>query len=280
VQALSALPQLRNQFLVYLYDNSPEPAPISDELFPCPYVAVHPKRNSGLPKAYNMALELALSREIPWLVLLDSDTEVTASFLSAVDAVSRDVQDNPSIAALVPHLVENGVVHSPRFSGPFIRPAVGLNTSGVMTREIVAMNSGTTFRAASMQALGGFNSEFWLDYLDYWIFRTLKNKNLSVYVLAEKLQHSLSFADVTERMSIERYRNMLEAERFFVARYGSPWEQIRLKLVLIKRAIGLALHSSNRQFFWLTLALALPATAPIQPPRIEEESAPGETSKS
>jgi hypothetical protein len=121
-----------------------------------------------------------------------------------------------------------------------------------MTSEIIALNSGSTLRLAAMESIGGFNPEFWLDYLDYWVFRSLQKSGSKIYVLPEALQHSLSFADAARRMPLERYRNMLEAETYFTARYGSQWERLRLQFVLLKRA-GRFLRSAQKPFFLLTM---------------------------
>jgi hypothetical protein len=114
------------------------------------------------------------------------------------------------------------------------------------------MNSGSVIRVSAVAALGGFNTEFWLDYLDYWLFRSLQSRGGRVFVLPETLAHSLSFADPIGRMSEERYRNMLDAEHYFTAAFGSPWERFRLKLVLLKRAISFALQRRGARLARLT----------------------------
>jgi glycosyltransferase involved in cell wall biosynthesis len=250
-QVLSQFPELAAGLYVCIYDNSPDPAPFPSDLLPCELSIFQPHRNEGLAKAYNTALAQAQRRKIAWLLLLDSDTQITSSYLNTALRITGELEADTKVSALVPHIVEAGTIHSPRFASAFRRRPVGLNTSGVMPSEVIALNSGSILRVGAMEALGGFNPEFWLDYLDYWVFRSLQNRGLQIYVLPEQLEHSLSFADAARRMPLERYRNMLEAETYFTARYGSRWERLRLKFVLLKRATRF-LTSPDKSFFLLT----------------------------
>jgi GT2 family glycosyltransferase len=250
-QAIAQHPVLATKLAVCIYDNSPDPEALPTHLFGSKFAGFQPKRNTGLAQAYNAVLEFAAKRNIPWLLLLDSDTELTSSFLITALKVSRVVQEN--VAALVPHITERTTVHSPRFAGAFRRRAIDLKTSGIASREVIAINSGSVVRVSAVQVLGGFNTEFWLDYLDYWLFRSLQRKGYRIFVLPERLEHSLSFADAPRRMPLARYQNMLRAESYFTSRYGSLWESVRLKLVLLKRALRYAINSREFAFVRLTL---------------------------
>jgi GT2 family glycosyltransferase len=209
--------------------------------------------NGGLPPAYEKALEIAEARNIPWLLLLDSDTEISAEFLGACLRTANDLNESPQIAAIVPHVVEGGVAHSPRKMGWLRRPALPPDFSGLFTRELIALNSGAAIRVSAMQALGGFSAEFWLDYLDYWLFRVLQRKALRVYVLRETVEHSLSLSHAPAEMSVERYRNMLVAEHYYTAKFGSAWERMRLKLVLLSRVMKFAVNPLSRAFLPLAV---------------------------
>jgi GT2 family glycosyltransferase len=261
-------PDLANELLVCIYDNSPEPEPIPDDLLPAEMLIFQPRVNGGLPPAYNKALEVARARGIPWLTLLDSDTEVSAEFLNASLRTANEIKASPQIVAIVPHVVEGGIAHSPRKMGWLRRPALPSSFSGVFPYELVALNSGATVRVSAMEAIGGFSSEFWLDYLDYWLFRVLQRKGLSVHVLREAVEHSLSLAKAATRMSVDRYRNMLEAEHYYTAKYGSAWERARLKLVLFSRVARFTVDPFSRPFLPFAIKHIfrwLPGRAP-QPP--------------
>jgi glycosyltransferase involved in cell wall biosynthesis len=251
-EAFEVDPALASQLFVCVYDNSPQPPPLPSDLFPCGWMSFQPGQNDGLAVAYNAALDIAGENSIRWLLMLDSDTQITPSFVNAcLDAIAL-VETDERVAALVPRIVENGAIHSPRFASAWRRHTLGPEIYGVINEELVAMNSGSVLRVSAVAALGGFNTDFWLDYLDYWLFRSLHLRAWRVFVLREALAHSLSFADPISRMSHERYGNMLAAEHYFVAGFGSQWERIRLKLVLIKRAVSLGLRPGGARLSRLT----------------------------
>jgi GT2 family glycosyltransferase len=238
--AISQRPELAGQLLVCLYDNTPAPSPIPEHLFPAETLVFQPGTNSGLPPAYNQALRVAEARGLEWLLLLDSDTEVTADFLGACITKTCELAGTANVAAIVPHVVEGETIHSPRKVANLRRRPVPRGFSGATRDELIALNSGSTIRISAIRSLGGFTSEFWLDYLDYWLFRALQRKGFQVFVLPTSLEHSLSLDDPGRRMSLARYQNMLDAEQYFTFKYGSTWEVVRLKLVLVSRAIRLA----------------------------------------
>jgi GT2 family glycosyltransferase len=267
-EAFQVVPRLADELLVCIYDNSPEPEPIPSELLPAETLIFQPGVNGGLPPAYNQALAIAKSRSISWLLLLDSDTKISVEFLNACLRAANELSESPQIAAIVPHVVESGIAHSPRKMGWLRRPALRPGFSGVFPAELIALNSGITLRVSAMEALGGFSSEFWLDYLDYWLLRVLQRKGLCIYVLRETVQHSLSLADPPTRISVERYRNMLDAEHYFTSKYGSAWERARLKLVLLSRIAKFARDPLSRRFlpFAVKSIFRWRATGPPQAP--------------
>jgi GT2 family glycosyltransferase len=257
---------LAPHFSVLLYDNSWHPEPIPPDLLPNGVEAVQPGRNLGLAVAYNEALDRAEEQGFPWLLLLDSDTQITGEFLEACVRAVFILNSDAQVGAAVPHVVEGGSIHSPRYIQGIRRRPVPRAWEGVFPREVVALNSGSLVRVRAIRELGGFNPEFWLDYLDYWLYRAMQRKGYKIHVFAGEVQHSLSFADPTERMPMERYRNMLAAERFFTVRYGTRGERIRLRILLLKRAAALCIRPKGRPYARTLLASALRLNSSEKPP--------------
>ena len=268
--ALAETPSVAGQLLICLYDNTPEPEPIPDHLFAAETLVFQPGSNGGLPPAYNQALAVAEARGLQWLLLLDSDTEITATFLLACVYKAGELINTERVAAIVPLVVQGETIHSPRKMQRLRRRALPRGSSGVFPGELIALNSGSTIRVSAARGLGGFTPEFWLDYLDYWLFRALQCGGFQIYVLNEELEHSLSLADPGRQMPMARYQNMLEAEQYFTTKYGSAWERIRLKLVLAGRAVRYALSPLTRPFLPLTLASIFRWTKNSPPPPFRE----------
>jgi GT2 family glycosyltransferase len=252
--ALVEAPSLAGKLLICVYDNTPQPKAIPDGLFAAETLVFQPGSNGGLPPAYNKALAVAESRGVNWLLLLDSDTEITATFLEACVYKTRELENTGNIAAIVPLVVQGEAVHSPRKMQWLRRRAIPRGSSGIFSGELIALNSGSTIRVSAVRSLGGFTPEFWLDYLDYWLFRTLQRSGFQLFVLNQELEHSLSLANPGRQMPVARYQNMLDAEEYFTRKYGSAWECVRLKLVLFGRAVRYALNPLTRPFLPLTVA--------------------------
>jgi GT2 family glycosyltransferase len=268
---LGSNPEFVAKLHIYIHDNSPSPLPIPANLFPSSFESHQLRKNQGLAVAYNGGLAAAESRHIPWLLLLDSDTTITLAFLEESIQVAGNYVHDSKIGALVPHVVEGGRIHSPRIVSGLRRKPVSLSTSGVARSELIALNSGTVVKTAVIRELGTFNKEFWLDYLDYWLFRALQQRAYRVFVLPAAIEHSLSFADPAARMPVARFRNLLAAEHYFTARFGSSRERLRLRLVLLKRAFLLTVQDGSLSLARLTISTLFRSYSLAAPPPLPTE---------
>lgn len=220
---------------VLLYDNSPLAwqGALAKE-----WQYVHDPANGGILAAYSKALELA-EADGGWLLLLDQDSRLGEDFLEVLEREMVEAERDPQVAAIVPVVKHDATVVSPRrvLTGrttPLCRP-------GVSEKEITAINSGAAIRVRDLVSVGGFNREFWLDYQDYWLFDALARQGKKVFVSRNVLQHRLSVHDLAGSVSVDRYRNILEAEMRFVNGYR-PWLE---RAVLLAR-LGLRCLRQSR----------------------------------
>ena len=217
-----------------IYDNSAEPA----EVRPATWrgVAVtyrHDARNPGLAEAYNHALESAAASGRRWLLLLDQDTHVTASFLDLL--LQRTTDAHHEVCALVPKLRQGQDILSPTRVKALGEVAVEAEFEGVFEGRIAALNSGACFRVRALQEICGFPLEYPLDYLDHAVFFRLQQAGGKVQVIAAVLEHHLSLLNLNQEMSLDRYRNMLAAESRFVRESAGARGAWILRLRLLKR---------------------------------------------
>jgi GT2 family glycosyltransferase len=235
-----------------IYDNSPI-ANCPPEGIPIEHFYVHDAKNGGLATAYNAGLEVALKDRIDWLLLLDQDTEITPQYLSRIDTLLPTIATDSRIAAIVPKLHCGGSIFSPAqvFWGGFLAPING-KFSGVAPFEATALNSGSVLRASALQHIGGFNSQFWLDYLDHWMFNQLHRAGFSIYVMDILVQHALSVMNF-QTMSDARYKNILSAERLFYQTCKSNAEQKLYLLRIVGRAVKILLQARGMRFFLTTM---------------------------
>src|ERR1700744_5398625 len=106
-------PALAAGFRVLLYDNSSEAQTPPQQICTVEVSYHHDELNGGLAVAYNHALGLAGEAGIPWLLLLDQDTRVTAEYLHEVLALQPVAAKDPQIVAFAPKLAGITGLRSP-----------------------------------------------------------------------------------------------------------------------------------------------------------------------
>jgi GT2 family glycosyltransferase len=195
---------------ILLYNNTP--AITHDDLPKHVHYFASPM-NSGLSTAYNIATEWANRRGFTWLLTLDQDTQLPESFLDQISVIAQDQQENPLVAAIVPHLSSGGTSLSPIWFKYGISPRpLPKNYSGFSNEAVYAFNSGSLVRIETLAQIGGYSPLFWLDNSDTYLYRRLEQYGKKVFVAgAIQLQHDLSTMDIKSKMSLQRYRDSLES---------------------------------------------------------------------
>jgi GT2 family glycosyltransferase len=208
---------------VLIHDNSPAGELAVNEL-PENFRYHAAARNRGLLGAYEAALAQALTEGYDWLLTLDQDTALPADFFSAIQPGLRAAEDDPRIAAIVPHLAEGEQLLSPAYVGIGRARQLPVNFAGVPRSEARAFNAAALLRVEALDAIGGFDPCFWLDHLDSWLHHQFYVHGWRMYVLGSvHLQHHFSLLNYEERISPERFLNFLAAEGAYVDLYGSRW---------------------------------------------------------
>jgi GT2 family glycosyltransferase len=242
--------------LILVYDNSscssPGPIPEGWEL-------VNNASNGGLSAAYSYAIARAKEVGCPWILLLDQDTELPADFLLATHRNVAYVDSRKDVVAVIPIIKAGEIQLSPML--PRIgreNPFTGRDV--VETQWLMAINSGTCIRVEFIESIGGFSPLFWLDYLDHWLFKMIHNQQRSVYVGSLVLQHDLSVANMNEGMTVQRYRNVLRAERQFTNAYLPPLWRLALIPRLVLRAMKHLVRTREKRIALLMAAGATEQT--------------------
>jgi hypothetical protein len=107
---------------------------------------------------------------------------------------------------------------------------------------ITAINSGSVIRIDAVTAIGGFSSEFWLDYLDHWMFHQFAIRGWSVCIVPTVLDHDLSISDYNRNMTPDRYRNIVRAESLFMkdqTLFARLLYRLRLAMRMLRQMIRL-----------------------------------------
>ena len=179
------------------------------------YVHDNTEKNIYLAAAYNQGLAYAVANGFKYIVLLDADASPTEEYLSAVQQA-----------------ISSGEQHA--FWAPNLVSAKGLKLSPSVHWGIpIALNSGLLLPVTLLQEIGGFNTDYPLDYLDCWLCYQLQQRHIPLHTLPVTLLHDLSVTDYS-RVPRERYLSLLSGEKRFAKETGHVW---RYRFRLIGRLI-------------------------------------------
>ena len=173
--------------------------------------------NPGLAPIYNLAIAEAASNGIPWLLTLDQDTHLPAEFLKSMAEWIARYQDDDRVAAIVPRIFDGARPVSPlRFIGGFLPLVVGPKLFGLLGEHATALNSASLLRISALQKVGGYDERFPLNNSDTALFHRLDQAGYRVVLAGDiTVRHELAIMQRQDRMTIERYRQLLIDERDF-----------------------------------------------------------------
>ncbi len=245
--ALLADAELARVYRLLIWDNSSEPLP--DPALPVPFTYRHSAANLGVSGAFNGALALALERGAAWMLLLDQDSAIDGEFLRRMHAHALALEDDPAYAAIVPTVTVGGVLVSPKeqlFNRNRSYPA---GECGTAPGEAIAINSGCLMRPSALHAIGGFSTDFWLDFSDIYVFHQFFAAGKKVWRAADAaFEHDMSIMDYDRLMTPWRYRNFSYAETAFHDLYRGRIENLIQTARLFARAIKQRFKYSNPEF--------------------------------
>jgi GT2 family glycosyltransferase len=270
-EAFSSEPDLAQSYAVMIWDNSQHA--ITNPQLPIPFLYHHSQVNLGVSSAYNFAMEYALKHGYEWMLLLDQDTRITSEFLLAMLRHSLNLLPRQEIAAIAPTVLVRGYAVSPKrlllldrhrmYAHPkqcvlYIAKRLRIlnkncmypiGECGIAPGEAVAINNGCIMRVASLRTIGGFSTDFWLDYSDIYLFRQLFEHGMKVWRAADvELEHDMTIMDYEHPMTPWRYRIRACAETAFNDLYSGRLENAIQTLKFFARAIKQRMKYGNPEF--------------------------------
>ncbi|HZQ68830.1 MAG TPA: glycosyltransferase [Terriglobales bacterium] len=269
--ALLERPELTHCLRLLVYDNS-----LSAQAIPAVNVAleyVHNPNNGGLLAAYREGLARGLEDQIPWIMLLDQDTEFSADFLDELVSLATSHLSQEQVAAIVPGLRCGNRSISPARMRFGRSPIVIEGFSGIAQFKIRALNSGSTFRTSFLQELKEVNPQFWLDFVDFLLFEELNLRGYKVFVCSSVLQHGLSAIDPDRLMPTARYQNVRFSESLFMDLYRGPVERFLYDVSLLREYFRQRSTFSNRDIPRITLKTLIRRLASTRKRRIVQSQA-------
>ena len=218
------------------------------------YVAA--RENRGLAWAYNLGLARAQERGADWVLTLDQDTALPTDFLGRLASLAQRASSE-DVAAIVPQLVsEAGEVHSPVLAGIAAERMIPRGFQGIASGEVRPFNSAALVRTAALEAIGGYDRRFWMNYLDHAVFHSLQSAGYRVWIAGDlQIQHHLSLHEGRDRMSEQHFRHFSAAESAFRDLHGSWLEGLLFTGRLFLRAINQKRRGDPAHFLHATLTV-------------------------
>ena len=214
---------------------------------------VNSEENKKLEGAYNFALERALETGKSWILLLDQDTEIPDNYFNELEKLFSD-NYSPDLVAVVPKLISEGKIISPVQVTHLMRFEHGINSNGFTNKRINALNSLSLLNVEFIKSIGGFSKDFPFDLHDHWCYNKIYKNKKKVYILDITTEHSSSFNNFEENVSVSRYKEFLSTEdRFIRSEIGMP-VYFFYKIKLLLRSIKQLINYKNKEFSLVTLA--------------------------
>ena len=173
--------------------------------------------NPGLVVPYRRAMAQAQLEGFEWLLTLDQDTQLPSEFLSRFSHYARRYRVDERVAAIVPRIYDNGRAISPfRYVGGVLPRMIDDPAGGLLGPHGSALNSASLLRVSALDRAGGYDDKFPLNNSDTALFHRLDRAGFRIALAGEVVvQHELAIMSRGERMTVERYRQLLIDERNF-----------------------------------------------------------------
>ncbi|MGH9588342.1 MAG: hypothetical protein ACRD3F_15435 [Acidobacteriaceae bacterium] len=274
-EAFVSNPAFKDAFQFLIWDNSPEV--LTAPSLPIPFEYRHSRHNIGIAGAFNSATQIARERGHAWMLLLDQDTKVHAGFFDAMLRWTAELENRSYIALIAPTVRSGNLIVSPREYLFNRHRAYPDPTPGIATGEAFAINSGAVVRVAALRSIGGFSTDFWLDYSDIYVCHQFYLRDYKIWRATDaELDHEMSVRDYDRLMTPARYINYSYAETAFNDIYKGVLENWTQNLRLVARTIRQRRQYKNRAFSRITAAQLLYRLRTSREERIERWRLAGE----
>ncbi|MGD0914314.1 MAG: glycosyltransferase [Terracidiphilus sp.] len=215
LRAAEAMPFGELDLAVILFSNTA--GAVEPQGLPPSVLFLRSPNNCGLAAAYNRTLDIAIEGGYEWMLTLDQDTKLPSDtfrvFVDTLMALDR----RPDVAAVVPQIRAKGRIISPNWFSAGAWPRMfPSGFTGIPSESVYAFNSASLLRISALRQISGYSPWFWLDNSDSYLYRQLSKFGKRVYVAGNlKVEHDFSMLNMRERLSPERYRNILLSESAF-----------------------------------------------------------------
>jgi GT2 family glycosyltransferase len=227
--------------VILVYDNSRSPQSISSLIN-----YLHDASNSGVSRAYNVAVDFAVEKKKVRLCLLDQDTDANEKMLSSY---YKSFREFPHEHLFLTRIISSGRIISPYKifwgKGYSLR---SISTGRHGTKNFKAINSGLLVDVKTFKEAGGYDERYPLDLSDY-IFWKRVSKIEATFVVTDSTCEQHHSANVSQpEQAVTRFKLFLQANK----QYRDTQTGMTFIPVLLR---GVKLSWRFRSLLFLRLAL-------------------------
>ena len=209
---------------------------------------IYKNYNLGISYSYNIGYYFLKKLNGDLLLLLDHDTKLTYEYLYYL--LNLNIYFKYSV--YIPIIYHKNIQISPFLKGKFFNFKFIKNKKNIK-KKIFGINSGLVISKFVLKIIKGFNNDFFLDYLDYWLFWIFsKNKKIKIFILSKfKLKHNISILNY-KKLNKKRYLSIINSEILFYKKYNFK-NLFYYKIRLFFRIIIQLLSKNKRKFLFITI---------------------------
>lgn len=193
--------------------------------------------NRGLGAAINIGIHTALEMGVKWIALFDQDSSVPTDFLQRMiqeyDYIEK--HEKISIAAISPMFIDDSTQHV----SESLRQRI-LGRKKRYCRVYSLATSGMLISAESLQTIGGFSEELFLDFVDFeWCWRASRSgyalfKSKQVFLLHRLGLGQRNFFGIRYHIPAEyrHYFQFRDTLNLLFIGYAPLYDRLRLLVLL------------------------------------------------
>lgn len=185
IELIEALSRQSIHTLIVVNDTDGESEQVLCDLKVTPPSVIQNAKNMGVGCALNQALDYGKRLKFEWMITFDQDSLPLESYFAELSNHYEFTQQTPNAAVIAPTLIT--------------RCALEIRTDAYLGMDSeryflvdTAVTSGSIYRIGAIAAVGGFASDYFIDYVDHEICLKLKRHDfLSFRSTGARVRHQI-----------------------------------------------------------------------------------------
>ena len=200
--------------------------------------------NKGLPKAYNAAIKHLFGQKggkNNLFILLDDDTHIGNEYFEKMEQASQSEGD-----IYLPIVLDQVGILSPSIMKKY-RCRRCSSLEQIHEKNICGINSGMAIKKQVFENYR-YNEDMFLDYVDHYFIRDMKQQGKKIEVVDTTLQQNFSSITDSYEQTLKRFHIFQKDIRVFYSR--GTCDRLIYFYIILRRKFGIFLKFRNPSVFW------------------------------